>query len=173
MKKIFLSSIALIAFSAAIMIFQISCTKTVDAQTPPYTLPPATTTALGGIIVGDGLSVTGNGTLSVNATTGSTQLNKLVFTKEISGVGQEIWTVNYDGTNATKVNIKLPSGVIFDLNLTAAMSPDGKKIFFTAGFAGSKGYVDEGDVYSCNADGSNVTKIVDKGGNLIKLMGAY
>ena len=39
----------------------------VDALVRPYTLPAATTTTLGGVKVGSGLSVTGDGTLSADA----------------------------------------------------------------------------------------------------------
>jgi len=157
MRKFFLSSVALIAFSVAIMVFEMSCQKTVTAQTPSYTLPPATTTTLGGIIVGNGLSVTGNRTLSVDATTSrKTQLNKLLITK-----GSDLWIVNYDGTDVTKVNITLPSGVVYDDDSHAVLTPDGKKIFFTAGpVPAGGGSPSRGDLYSCNPDGSNVTKII-------------
>ena len=69
MKKLLLGSVALTLFSIAIAIFQMSCQKEANAQTGTgtYTLQPATTSTLGGIIVGNGLSVTSNGTLSVNA----------------------------------------------------------------------------------------------------------
>ncbi len=166
-----MGSILLTAFSVAIIIFQISCQKTVNAQTSSYSLSPATTTTLGGVIVGNGLSVTGNGTLSVISTTsGSTQLNKLIFKKIVNSTA-EIWTANYDGSSAAKVDITLPSGVSFSDDMNPIMSPDGKKIFFTAGSGGLSG----GDLYSCNADGSSVTKIVDKGGsnNNIILGAAY
>ena len=103
-KKLFLGSIALTTFALSIILFQVSCQKDVVAQnTTNYTLPPATTTTLGGVIVGNGLSVTSNGTLSVNASGGTTQQNKLLFVKSfVVGTTEtsEIWTVNYDGTNA-------------------------------------------------------------------------
>lgn len=70
MKRILLGSLILTLFALSIMIFQISCQKNTQAQTNNYTLPPATTANLGGVIVGNGLSVTSNRTLSV--TPGST-----------------------------------------------------------------------------------------------------
>jgi len=44
------------------------------------------------------------------------------------------------------------------------LSPDGKKIFFNAGPAASIGafYAGSTDIYSCNIDGSSVTKIIDR-----------
>lgn len=174
MKKVLLGSIVLTFFSISIILFQISCQKgyTINAQTNGYALPPATTSTLGGIIAGNGLSITSNGTLSVISTGSSggglTQLNKLIFKKVVvtpgSSVALEIWVANYDGTGATKVNIALPTGVGFSDNLNPVMSPNGQKIFFTAGPIGTSQIVANGDLYSCNADGSSVTKIIDKGG---------
>ncbi len=67
------------------------------------------------------------------------------------------------------MNITLPSGVEFSDDMNPVMSPNGEKIFFTAGTS------PYGDLYSCNFDGSNLTKIVDRGGgtNNIILGGAY
>jgi len=169
MKKLLLGSIVLTAFSFAIIVFQMSCQKTAVAQTTNYTLPAATTSTLGGVIVGSGLSITSSGVLSVTSTSGGlTQLNKLIYKKVVSSTA-EIWTANYDGTANAKVNITLPSGVVFSDDMNPVLSPNGQKIFFTAGT------VFNGDLYSCNADGSSVIKIVDKGGasNNIILGGAY
>jgi len=169
MRKLFLGSIALTTFSLAIIIFQMSCQKTAEAQSTLYVLPPATTTSLGGVVVGSGLSVTANGVLSVIASqAGLTQLNKIIY-KKIIGSTAEIWTSNYDGSNNAKVNISLPSGVIFSDDMQPVLSPNGQKIFFTAGTTWN------GDIYSCNVDGSSVIKIVDRGNasNNIILGGAY
>src|SRR2546423_12190340 len=109
MRKLLLGSLVLTAFSIAILLFQISCQKSALAEVP-YTLPPATTTTLGGVIVGSGLSVTSNGTLSVNAAGGVQQLNKIIFAKLLPAGGIiEIWTMNYDGSNQTKVNNAMPT----------------------------------------------------------------
>ncbi len=158
MKKLLLSSAVLTLFSISIAIFQISCQKDATAQTTSYTLPPATTTTLGGVIVGNGLTVTSNGTLSVTSS-GATQLNKIIFTKLNSTIPQkfEIWTANYDGTNQTKLNITMPSGYQCAGDGEVKMSPDGQKIFFTSlQFSNSTTHI-----FSCNADGTNLTKIVD------------
>lgn len=159
MRKLFLGSIALTAFSIAIIIFQLSCKKTAEAQTNNYTLPPATTSTLGGVIVGNGLSVTSNGTLSVTSSGGLTQLNKIIFAKLVTGGGAtEIWTMNYDGSNKTKVNITMPAGqeILFE---NPKLSPDGTKVIFMGRTTASSNNDD--DIYICNIDGSNVTKIYD------------
>ncbi|MBS1639927.1 MAG: hypothetical protein JSR12_07710 [Bacteroidetes bacterium] len=148
MKKLLLGSVVLAVFSMVIILFQLSCQKTASAQTT-------------------------NGS-------GLTQLNKILFTKYISNGNnsvstEEVWTSNYDGTNAVKVNIVLPSGIVFTDGMLPRLSPDGKKIFFNAGAVNSGGYNSNADIYSCNIDGSGVTKIIDKGGsnNNIILGGAY
>jgi hypothetical protein len=92
-------------------------------------------------------------------------LNKILFVKFINGSRPEIWVANYDGTNSSKVNITLPTGIEFEDGLeNLKMSPDGKKIFFNAGPAASIGalYAGSTDIYSCNFDGSSVTKIIDR-----------
>ena len=54
----------------------------------PYTLPPATTSTLGGVIVGDGLEVESNGTLSVL----DFQVLEFDLTPQVNGVTQ-IFTI--------------------------------------------------------------------------------
>ena len=87
MKKIIafsaICSFVLLFAAISIGIFQISCQKEAIAQTGnTYTLPAATTSTLGGVIVGSGLNVASNGTISVSsATAGVTQLNKLFLGK--------------------------------------------------------------------------------------------
>jgi len=92
-------------------------------------------------------------------------LNKILFVKFINGSRPEVWIANYDGTNSSKVNITLPTGIEFEDGLeNLKMSPDGNKIFFNAGPAASLGalYAGSTDIYSCNSDGSSVTKIIDR-----------
>ena len=155
MKKLFLGSIVLMIFSISIILFQISCQKTVTGQTNGnnYTLPPASTSTLGGIIVGQGLSVTENGTLSVNNTSAVIQLNKIIYARTKNSI-TEIWTANYDGSNKTKLNITFPSNLY--INQEIKISPDGQTVFFQAeNNAGTE------FIYSCKIDGSNLTQIVD------------
>ncbi|SFO70150.1 hypothetical protein SAMN05428949_6246 [Chitinophaga sp. YR627] len=162
MKKVILGSFALILFSSSILLFQISCQKSADAQAGngngSYTLPPATKSALGGVIVGDGLAVSNSGVLSLDpATGGATPLSKIVFSKYNVDKGNEIWLMNYDGTGQTKVNITLPAGVEIDGN--AHLSPDGKKLFFVG--IDTKATANKDDIYSCDVDGRNLKKIYD------------
>lgn len=174
MKNLLMSTIVLIAFSLAILIFQISCKKDVNAQTSSnYALPIATSSTLGGIIVGSGLSVTNSGVVSVNASSSTTQVGKVIF-KKISKAGSEIWLCNYDGTNPSKVNITLPTGCYFANDMTPMMSPDGKKIFFTAGFSGNMSATESDVMFVCNTDGTSVVKILEAGaGVTMQVGGAY
>ncbi|RBL92888.1 TolB-like translocation protein [Chitinophaga flava] len=190
MKRMLLGSFVLILFSTAILLFQISCKKSADAEPgsntggngsngsngSAYTLPPATATTLGGVIVGNGLSVSPTGVLSVNGAGGAaTQLNKLAFIKYTPETGEEIWLVNYDGTGQKKVNITLGAdqSIINDVRL----SPDGKKVFFVVEtlYPATPGRRKH-DIYGCDVDGSNLKKVYDLpagNGPSIDLGGAY
>jgi len=170
MKKLLLSSVSLLLFSASMLIFQMSCKKEVQAQTKSdYTLPAASTTKLGGIIVGSGLTITSKGTLSATPAEATvTQINKILFAKSSSSK-TELWTANYDGTGQAKINIALPAGK--RLGGEAKLSPDGKTVFFIAFDTNSKSYL-----YTCKLNGTAVTLLVD-GSNLsiegVTLNGAY
>ena len=101
-------------------------------------------------------------------TTSLTQLNKLIYSYSYDNYVTEIWTSNYDGTNQTKVNITLPTGVYFthQEERNCSLSPDGKKIFFLAGAAYSFNgntypYTLTPSIYSCDFDGSNVVKVIN------------
>lgn len=132
MKKILLSSIVLLIFALSITIFQISCQKDADAETP--------------------------------SSQSFTPIEKVTYIKN-----HEMWICNYDGTNNTRVNLSLPSGVILDEN-DFFLSPDGEKIFFNAGPADSYGTLPKyTEIYSCNNDGSNVTKIVSNDTGFISI----
>lgn len=171
MKKLLLGSASLCLFSISIMIFQMSCKKDATAQTSNsnYILPPATTSTLGGVIVGNGLSVTGNGTLSVVNSGGVTQQNKILYTKYFSS-GSEYYICNFDGTNNQQINITLPANV--RKSSEVVISPDHQKIFFLANLAiaPSNSYT-----YSCNLDGTNVQLVTDHGANAtdIELRSAF
>jgi len=178
MRKLFMGSIALTVFSISIIVFQMSCQKDATAQNGSnYILQPATTTTLGGVIIGNGLSVTSNGTLSVT-TTSSGQLNKIIFTKLVdkglSTERNEIWIANYDGTNQQKVNYTIPSGmssIVGDYDQRVRISPNGQRVFFDLEeIANQKRHI-----YSCNLDGSNLTKIIDGStiNGWVTMQGAY
>ena len=162
MKKVLMGSIVLTVFSVAIIIFQISCQKTAAAQTSSYTLPAATTSTLGGVIVGSGLSVNSSGVLSTTPTSGGTQqLNIILYAlSDVNPGGNssaaEYWTMNYDGTNAKKIPITFTTGLSYTLR--PKLSPDGKTIFFTALDGSNYIYY----LYSCSIDGSNLKVLLTK-----------
>ena len=99
MKKLVLGSIAMLLLAISVTLFQISCTKEAHAQNNSnsnYTLPPATATTLGGIMVGTGLNITSNGTLSVSQT-GSNALSPATTTT-LGGVIVDGTTIKVDAT---------------------------------------------------------------------------
>lgn len=148
MKKILLSTVVLIAFSFSIILFQISCKKDAKAQSSSN-LAPATTTKLGGVIPdGSTIAVDAAGKISV------AQEGKIVFIKYGSATSQsEVWTANYDGSEAAKVNLVLPSTL--SVAAHANISPDRKTLFVSVFDAkGNAG------IYSCGIDGSNPKLIV-------------
>ncbi|MDB4921897.1 hypothetical protein [Mucilaginibacter sp.] len=148
MKKILLSTIVLIAFSFSIILFQISCKKEAKAQTSS-SLTPATTSKLGGVIPdGETIAVDAAGKISV------AQQGKIVFIKYGSATSQsEVWTANYDGSGAAKVNLALP--VDLSVAAHANISPDHKTLFVSVFDAkGNAG------IYSCGIDGSNPKLII-------------
>jgi hypothetical protein len=171
MKKLLLSTIVLLAFSISIIVFQLSCKKSADAQTSTYTLLPATISRLGGVIPdGTTISVDASGKISTISNGSVTQQNKILFQKDLySGAGNtnkfdsgEIWSANYDGTNQQKVNVALPTGFVITLGSNIKLSPDGKTIFFDAFFPGTNYPTTSTpwSIYACNIDGSNVRLII-------------
>ncbi len=96
-----------------------------------------------------------------------TPIKKILYYKRASRV-TEIWLCNYDGTDHIKVNLSLPNGIVFpDPSEFLFLSADGKKIFFTAGPDDGLGFSVKTDIYSCNLNGSNLTKIVTGDGSFI------
>ena len=105
------------------------------------------------------------------ATTSTNQIGKVIFTRN-----DAIWICNYDGTGLTQVNINLPQGIRFGFSnddVVPAISPNGQKIFFTAGPRDPNSNFYHFDLYSCNIDGTGVVKIVDRAGGEISLSQAY
>lgn len=148
--------------SLVITVFQISCTKTANAQQSNYILQPATSTTLGGVIIGNGLNVTSNGTLSVTAT-GLTQLNKLLIYD-----GQNIAIINYDGTGKISIPINLPTGRVFRSTTPVAhLSPDGQKIFFEVYESNTSTYF----IYSCSVTGNSLQVIASSVNKPVDLLG--
>ena len=158
MKRLLMGSISLLIFSASLLIFQISCQKEIVAQSSGgnYILPPATNSTLGGVIVGNGLSITSNGTLS--ATGSSAQINKIIYRQDSYS---RFWIANYDGSGATELIISLPAPYSVESPGYPVLSPDGSKLF-VMGIDNSTAMPGHA-VFSCNADGSNPTQIINLG----------
>lgn len=168
MKKLLLGSIVLTAFSISIILFQISCQKEVNAQTGnSYVLPPATTSTLGGVTVGSGLTVNNAGVLSANSTIGLTQQNVLLLGTQITPTGGFI-LINYDGTNKRTVPISLPAGRILN-GSDGKLSPDGKIIFFEVYESNTNTHF----IYSCLTDGANLKIIHSSTTDDFNVLGAY
>ncbi|MDP9080036.1 MAG: hypothetical protein M3O71_21630 [Bacteroidota bacterium] len=158
MKKILLSTIILFSFAVSIILFEISCKKTANAQSS-FILFPATTSKLGGVIPdGTTISVDATGKISTMSNNSLQQQNKILYgTYGSTDATNAIWTANYDGSNAEKLNITLPTGLAIDIE-SLAISPDHKTIFFSVytPALNSGGYF----IYACNTDGSNTHKII-------------
>lgn len=101
MKKILLSTIVLIAFVMATMLFDISCKKSAVAQNSNSNI------------------IQQNKIIYLKYQTGTS-----------SGTTISIYSANYDGSNAQQIKPVLPSGVAINDNFLS-ISPDGKTIFFS------------------------------------------
>ena len=137
MKNLLKNSLVILLVFFSITILTISCEMESVAQNPTtYTLPIATSTRLGGVIVGSGLSITPDGLISstidpakftiplaTNAVVGGVKvgsglavtadgtlstknLDVLVFSKEDDKYN-EFWTANIDGTNQKKISYEI------------------------------------------------------------------
>ena len=162
MKKLLLSTIVLLGFSIALVIFQISCTKTANSQNPSFTLTPATTSKLGGVIPdGTTIGVDATGKISTITNTSTVkQEGKLLYClRGKDDTGYFFWTSNFDGSNPQKINIKVPAGLVIGNGFN--LSPDHKTIFFEVGPISGNAY--HTYFYSCNIDGSNSHQIIDAG----------
>ena len=172
MKKVLMGSIVVLIFSLAVILFQVSCQKSANAQ-QNYTLPVATPTVLGGVKP-DGVTIMVDATGKISTasnTAGIQQQNILLFVKRIAGTSftYEIWTANYDGTNQKKINITLSAGLSIDEEgRSPRLSPDGKTVFFDV-----RNSINS-SIYSCNIDGTNVKQVIDGGTTSnLSIGGAY
>jgi hypothetical protein len=158
MKKLFLGSAALLLFSIAITLFQIACKKDLIAQSATYTLKPATASDLGGIIVGQGLSIDNSGVLS---TTDNPHNGIILYQKSVAtAFGIEWWVCQTDGSNQRKVNF--PSTLAIT-QLGVSLLPDKNSVVFSAAAATTP--LGISDIYTMNLDGTNLKKIVTNGNN--------
>jgi hypothetical protein len=185
MKKLLLSSIVLTAFAISLLLFQISCKKEANAQASAnYTLPIASTTQLGGVMVdGKSILIDKDGKISstpavvdiktlavdgktivvdkdgkLSAIQVPTDYNEIIYLTSINSgdPGAEIWKVNLDGTGNQKINIALPSDLQIDGNYPG-FSRTPTKIIFAAEYKAIK---DGTFVYVCNLDGSGLKQIL-------------
>ncbi|WP_114940253.1 hypothetical protein [Mucilaginibacter endophyticus] len=203
MKKLLLSAAALMAFSIAISIFQMSCTKIANSQTPSYTLQPATTTKLGGVIP-DGTTISVDATGKISAPNSYTL--QAATTTKLGGVIPDGTTISVDATGKISANAATQVGKLL-YGVTGATEP--ANAIWTSNFDGSNpqkinitmptGIVIAPDnirispdhktiffsahtippasilyyLYSCNIDGSNLRQIRSQGANGVSVEVAY
>jgi hypothetical protein len=92
------------------------------------------------------------------------QAGKILFGRHVSG-NYEIWSADYDGSNASAIPISLPPDVYLVGNVDTKgvkVSPDGQKLFFIA--AKIVNNYQQASVYSCNVDGTNAQLVVQGNG---------
>lgn len=81
-----------------------------------------------------------------------TPIGKIVYVGNASS--NDIYVVNFDGTDNHKISVTFPSNLSF-ANEDVSVSPDGSKIFFCLEDSGdSKQYI-----YSCTINGANLTRV--------------
>jgi len=158
-KKILKSSIVLILFSLSILIFNLSCEEPVLAQQQNYVLPSATSSTLGGIKVGGGLTITTDGILSV-VEDKNTHIyephNRFLYVFYNDIIAEtEFWTAKLDGSDMKKIPISLPSGLKIS-SQSGVLTPDGQTLIFTV--------MNESDlkyIYSISTSGGDLKKLID------------
>lgn len=145
MKKILLSSFVLILFSASIIIFQMSCRKTVNAQTSTIVQPLNKTL------------------LSKTIQMQSTAVDSSGHSVPLYRFYVDFYIVQNDGSNLTKINIPMPVGEY--PSGKGLLSPDGKQLVFKANSMSDQSYV-----YSYSLIDSKLTKLVS---GSFSLQGTY
>lgn len=85
---------------------------------------------------------------------------KIVYTVYKNGIN-EIWIANIDGSNKQKISLNIPVPEISDNSeiTNVKISSDGSKIIFILNYE-TNDYVNYYDIYTCNINGSNLTKII-------------
>jgi hypothetical protein len=158
MKRILKSFIVLLLFSLSLILFQLSCDEEVDAQHKDYILPPATASTLGGVKVGEGLSVTIDGILSLTEghNNGQESLDRFLYVFYNDNTNTtEFWTAKHDGTDNKQIPISLPSGLKIS-SQSGVLTPNGQTLIFTVRDLSNVKYI-----YSISIDGSNLKKLID------------
>lgn len=141
MKRLLFASLALIIFSLSVIIFQISCQKAATAQTTDTLAPLDITLFYKTVQAAVGVMVDSAG-------------RQTTVTKPAA----EYYTVKNDGSNLTKINLNLPTGQYASAGIgsTGHLSPDGKKLVFTALNVNS-----QSTIYALTIATGNLTKLVD------------
>ena len=110
------------------------------------------------------VSLSCNKEASAQVDTPGRNLGIITYVKIINGV-TEYWKCNYDGTGKTKINIPtLPDN--FSLGGSIVVSPDGQKVFITAGKQGQN----VSRIYRMDIDGTNLLLIADDMGGADALL---
>jgi Tol biopolymer transport system component len=100
---------------------------------------------------------------SLNSATAITRTpTKIVYSVWVLLGYSEIWASNPDGSGSQKINVQLPSDVVFHEDPRPVISPNGAQIYFLAGPRDqhNPSIAAYSHVYKCNLDGSNVQKNV-------------
>jgi len=139
-----MTSAVLLLFSVSLIIFQMSCQKSLIAQSSTQTsnkilLKKDIERQVGTTVDSSGQSI------------------------PVYRYSTDFYIVQNDGTNLSKINIVMPSGEYPAGN--GLISPDGEKLIFNA-FSISN----HPSVYSCFLNGSNLIKLVD---GSYQVQGAY
>lgn len=134
-----------------------------------YTLPPATTSTLGGIIVGNGLTVTSSGVLSTSDTIPKA-LNLILYYKFNLNTGiVELWKAKPDGTSQSQIAFTLPPNTRVATETAPQFTAERTKIIIGLNRLSGSAQVGR-DIYSMNIDGTGLVRIIDGGGNNVYMM---
>lgn len=161
MKMLLQGSIALTLLAISIMLFQMSCKKDAFAQNPVYTLPVASNSTLGGVMVGAGLTIDNSGKLSCPRN------DVILYIKKLPG-RYEWWVCDRDGANQKIVNFP-PTITVTDLGVSLLSDKN------SVVFSGTATTIPLGvsDLYTMNIDGTNLHKIVLNTGSSLSMPTAH
>ena len=130
-------------FSIAIIIFQMSCNKTVDAQSTTSGSVLNTTLVSKHVKIQTGTKTT----VDSLGNTHTTPIYRFI---------PEFYVLDNKSLSLAKINLTMPHGIYPQFG-NAVLTPDGNKIIFTA--TTSIDY--QHAIYSASTDGTNLTKLVE------------
>ncbi len=152
MKILLQGSIALTTFAISIMLFQMGCKKDAIAQNSTYNLPVASSSTLGGIMIGPGLTIDNTGRLSCPH-------DDVILYFKTTSPKYEWWVCDKNGGNQRMVNF--PSTITVT-NVGVSLLSDKKSVVFSG--AASTIPLGISNLYTMNIDGSNLNMIVANSG---------